>query len=500
MLARQGVRPAQDPSQLDQSRYGRDRGCAHAGLAEGEFRKNYESNAPLGRIGQPQISCRRPFSSLPPIPPGSRARRSTFRADFGSGRTTSWTSRLTIRHASRCVRQASSRLHAAVGVPGERRSRAQSNLTGMGLNWCRFDDSLNGWRVTEEPPALVDRVRNSTPKEASAMATHSTTSQGLPGRLPLCAWRFSSSGGFLAAAGIAVALGLPSRSSGQTTISLGQAGNYGLFEVSNGSPFGKVTDVSSTITGNVALGASTSLTATGAAISGSIYEDSNASFNNVLQSSIVTGGITKNFSLATATNNANQASAAATALSHGSSTARSNHSGLNYTLTGGSTTSPNVYNSSSALNLTGANFTIHGSSNQQFVLNLASGLSLTGVTINLTGGVTAQNVIFNIIGGNVSMTGTSFAGSILDLNKNSQFSLTGDTIREASLPAVISHSSARTLLAGSSSGGVARLLVAPESPTIMMAAVACLLALGTSGAQPAPGTQPVRRAVALLQP
>jgi Ice-binding-like len=295
--------------------------------------------------------------------------------------------------------------------------------------------------------------------------------------------RFSPLRGIIATAGLACALTFPSPGWAQATINLGQAGNYGFFEVSNGLSSGKVTDTGSKLVGSVALGANTSLTATSGLFQGSIYEDTKATFNNVLQTSKVTGQIVANTSLSTATTNATQASAAAAALtSKTGSAAMLTHTPTSYTFTGWATNVPNFYTFSSALNLAGATININGSANQQFVLNFANGFSFTGVTINLSGGLTAQNLIFNVTGGSVAMTGSTFLGTLLDLSKNS-VSITGSSVQGSVIAngnvSLTGGSIVASSSGSSSGGGDPPTVSAPESPTIVMAGLACLAAAGS---------------------
>ena len=50
-------------------------GVQTAGILESDMRKHTEAQTPLGRIGQPQDIAPPPCSSLPPILPGSQAKR-----------------------------------------------------------------------------------------------------------------------------------------------------------------------------------------------------------------------------------------------------------------------------------------------------------------------------------------------------------------------------------------------------------------------------------------
>ncbi|PWT81526.1 MAG: hypothetical protein C5B58_09760 [Acidobacteria bacterium] len=67
-------------------------------------------------------------------------------------------------------------------------------------------------------------------------------------------------------------------------------------------------------------------------------------------------------------------------------------------------------------NLSGITLTLNGSASQSFVINV-SGAGITLGAVQLIGGLTAANVIFNVTGGNTSVTnGVTVNGILMDIN------------------------------------------------------------------------------------
>jgi len=203
------------------------------------------------------------------------------------------------------------------------------------------------------------------------------------------------------------------------TISLGQAGQYSIFEAAetNVTP-GYVSVTGSSIAGNVALGAGTTLisgglTPAGAVyIGGAVYEDSGVTVYSSYTT--VAGGFYTGTNLAPAAADAANAASTAAGLT-------ANNSFSNNSITGntGPDASPvNVVNFSQPVAFQGVTLTINGTASEQFVFNFSQSLSLTDTTIVLNG-VSASNVFFNILGvtnqDSVSIQDSTFNGTILDL-------------------------------------------------------------------------------------
>jgi hypothetical protein len=83
----------------------------------------------------------------------------------------------------------------------------------------------------------------------------------------------------------------------------------------------------------------------------------------------------------------------------------------------------------------GLTLTLSGPATSSFVINVSSGITLGAAAILLTGGLTPDNVIFNVTGGNVSVTGTSpvagtgvLNGIVMDLNGTVTISGSNDRV------------------------------------------------------------------------
>jgi len=250
--------------------------------------------------------------------------------------------------------------------------------------------------------------------------------------------------------GLGLAWIAPSNVSAQT-LSLGQAGQYGIFEVAGDS--GHLSVTNATINGNVGLGSLTTDRFTNSSITGSV-------------SNLATG--------AQANADAINASRTAALLATTGSM-----SGNQIHLTNGSVTftgksGQNVVDLK-GINLTNSTFTINGTSTERFIFNVSGSSSITNSQIALSGGVTANDVIFNFSGTGhaVSLTNSRVNGTFLDL-KGSISATNGSTngafISEASVS-----------ITGDPLTGKPFTVAAPELPTIMMAGLACLIVLGMGG-------------------
>lgn len=256
----------------------------------------------------------------------------------------------------------------------------------------------------------------------------------------------------------------------QTTLNLGAAGGYSIFEVNpggNNSNSQTINVTASSVNGSVALGAYTGYTANSVSIAGSVYEGSNVSGSSL---GLTVGGLTHTNVTALGTAGTPAASQAATTAAGETSNATIVEKGSNVSISGNA--SVVGYTFSSNPNLSGSTITISGNSSQQFILNFQNGLTLANTTIVLTGGVNSNNIFFNVTGGNVSITESTVQGTFLDMVSRggteptmtfSNDSLQGSIVTDTNL--TISDTS----------------IVAPELPTIMMAGIACLFLLGKAG-------------------
>ena len=268
-----------------------------------------------------------------------------------------------------------------------------------------------------------------------------------------------------------LAVAVPSQSLAQTASlsqSLGQPGQYAVFEVSNGTIAGQSINVSgSAIYGNVALGQNTLYTVSSTTVNGSVYVDS-AGLNPKSSSSGTTitgnGGNAISTSLASAGSTATNDATTLAGLNSGKSNNSFGQNGSAYSITANAGSGINVVDVSKSFSLTNGTITLNGSSNSQFVFNISQGISLNNVQIILKG-VAADNVIFNVTGGSVNLVNTIFNGTILDMTGQGSVMLNGVTDEGA----VITNSNL------SISGSVVS--IAPELPTIMMAGLACFAAV-----------------------
>ena len=270
---------------------------------------------------------------------------------------------------------------------------------------------------------------------------------------------------------VAVALAAPPPSEAQ--ISLGQAANYAVFEESglSGSTV-TLTGTSgnpTTINGSVALGAGTNLSVgSNSTIQGTAYYDTGTNLHGY-------SGSTASASL----------SSAATAVSSAISTIKdlaatpgmpANTMNAGGSLTGATGVTLNVIDLAGAVSITNGTFTINGTANQWFVFNVAGAMNLKNGDIALTGGVTANHILFNVAG-TTSITGSSTVnGTVLD--ELAATASSGSTINGA----LISENNISISGTVNSDGFQSPQAVsAPEMPTMLLAACACLLVFGKTG-------------------
>ena len=130
----------------------------------------------------------------------------------------------------------------------------------------------------------------------------------------------------------------------------------------------------------------------------------------------------------------------------------------------------NVINLNSISLNNGTTFTFNGNANQVFVINVSGDVDLTGGSkIALSGGVTANNIIFNVLGSGHTVSvsnGASAAGTFLDLSGSISLSssLTGSFLSEQN----ITLSNGATLNAQPFTPA---LTAAPEPSTAIVAAI-----------------------------
>jgi hypothetical protein len=254
--------------------------------------------------------------------------------------------------------------------------------------------------------------------------------------------------GALAVVIILVAAG-PSVGVAQTTLSLGQAAQYGVFEVSGSSS--TLTLANSSITGKVGLGAHTKL---------------------VSSLSTVTGTVTNPVSAQANTDAINAASQAAGLKATGSIAGNSVRS-VGGTVTFKGQAGQNVVNLT-GINLTNATFAINGTSTETFIFKVSGAITLTNSVIKLSG-VSASQVLFDVTtkGGAVTLTNSTSNGTFLDLNgpiKITGGSTTGALISEGSITITSDKVNSQPMA-----------VAAPEMPTILMGGLAGLLMLARAG-------------------
>ncbi len=271
-------------------------------------------------------------------------------------------------------------------------------------------------------------------------------------------------------------------------ISLGQAGDYSLFQASVGSSPNIMSISGSTISNDVGMGANAVYALSSTTITGGLYEDSNT-FGST--SNLTTGaGIFSPVNLSQAASDAGSAAAAAAGSTP--SATYGNIGSMSFT----GNAAQNTFNLSS-LNLNGGQITISGSG--LFVFNITGTIGGTGsnssdamflsnAVVQASSGVTG--IIFNIEnGGNVSIggnTGSQVVGTILDMSHGSvslsNTNLEGSLITNGNIAIANSY------------------IVAPEMPTIVMAGFAGLILVARGGLKCLRGRRRTLRIVTPPQP
>jgi choice-of-anchor A domain-containing protein len=246
------------------------------------------------------------------------------------------------------------------------------------------------------------------------------------------------------------------------TLTLGQAAQYGVFEVSASS--GNLQTSGTTIAGNVALGNSTTYSFAGTTVKGSLSEGSGVTGH--VQGGSVPNPTSQN--LSTANSDAISASTMASGLkpngSYGMITSATTFSGA---------AAQNVFDLK-GIKIGGANITLDakGNSSAVFVFNVSGALLMNGASIILKNGASANHVIFNVTGGNTNLSSVTFNGTILDLAWG--ISLSGTTLNGALLSEQQISTSGTTLNASPLA------ISTPEPATIATAGLGCLALLGNA--------------------
>jgi hypothetical protein len=245
----------------------------------------------------------------------------------------------------------------------------------------------------------------------------------------------------------------PSQSVAQT-INLG-TGQYGIFEASNGTNSGATFTVSgaSAVKGNVLLGAHTTLSESGAStISGSTT-------TNVAGASVTLPAANKvtNYASGLTINTLNPLSIAGSA-------------------------GVNVFNITGSLTLSSGTLTINGAANETFVFKVSNGVSFLNASRMVLNGVDASQVVFIVAGGNVTVSGASSAAGTF-VGQNGNMSVSGASLVHGALVSAknISVTGASTVNADAFVAPSPLTTHAPEMPTVVTAALACVLLLGGAG-------------------
>jgi hypothetical protein len=288
-----------------------------------------------------------------------------------------------------------------------------------------------------------------------------------------------------AAVGLVLALAAPSICSAQT-LSLGSAGDFGLFGAYNANADSGMGSSATLIGGpasissGVGLDVGSSFSGT-TSITGALYVNSDPSSSAGPASytgsgtpggGVFTGGSTNTFLSQASQQAINAATTAASwtgSLSANQLTVSNNSVTLSSANSGQNVVTVNSSSSSSAnyglANLTNTTLTISGSAGEQVVFNFVGSKLVTWTNVNvvLSGGITASNVFFNFTGGNVGIVGGTINGNILDVvNGTSSMSLDNGVLINGS---VVSDGFV----------DMGNAVITPEMPTIVMASLAGLL-------------------------
>jgi choice-of-anchor A domain-containing protein len=195
--------------------------------------------------------------------------------------------------------------------------------------------------------------------------------------------------------------------------SLGQANGYAVFMMGNvAGTKSVITEATTKITGNVAVGPSVSGSSTDlikATIHGKLFVDPSAVFGTRAGLTVTGGIVTQN--LTTARNNALAASAC--------------YAALTPTRTIGSITGTTTLTGNGGLNVINVGsivlmkkvLTLSGGANDIFIINVSGDFSVGATQVVLAGGVTAGHVLWNFPGGGTTVQvfkdSTSVSGTIL---------------------------------------------------------------------------------------
>jgi hypothetical protein len=281
--------------------------------------------------------------------------------------------------------------------------------------------------------------------------------------------------GLTAAVALALAFAAPSLCSAQT-LSLGNAGDFGLFGAYNANTgsSGYLIGGPATINGNVGLDAGSAFTGT-TSITGAIYLNNDpspsvgpASYtgSGTPGGGFVTGGITNSFlsqGSQAAINAATTAQSWTGASNANHLTVSNNSVTLSSANSGQNVVTVNTSTNSSLLNLSNATLNIYGGSNEQVVFNFTGPHSTTWTNVNVVlHGISASNVFFNFIGGNVGIVGGTINGNILDVVNGTSMSLDNGVVINGS---VVSDGFV----------DMGNAVITPELPTILMPSIAGLL-------------------------
>jgi hypothetical protein len=234
------------------------------------------------------------------------------------------------------------------------------------------------------------------------------------------------------AALIVVAMGfaIPSQCSAQT-LNLGPDSSYGIF--ANG---GHLTLSGTTVNGGLDMSSSTILSKTGSQI--------------------------------TTTNS--HATALATTLPSGNN---GSINGTTYSAAKTGTVSvftlPNV--------LSGGKMTLKGAAGDTFIFNVKGSFNMSGVTMVLSGGIDASHILF-ISSNTATVSGSTIFGTFYNSGVST---FSGDTVTGAIVDGNNGLTVSGSTINASPFAGGSAIAGAPETPTIMTAALAAFLIMGSSG-------------------
>ena len=196
------------------------------------------------------------------------------------------------------------------------------------------------------------------------------------------------------------------------SINLGQASNLTIFNM--GGTLFSASNPGTYFEGNAGLasGASTNFSG-GGTLTGVLYTDPGATTQSNLTSQFnVTGGLQKK-SLTQAVSDVKNASSQAAVL-----TATQTYSGnLTSGTTFNSTGQFNVLNIVGNVDVKNKNITLSGGTNDYFIVNVTGSLSVNNGNIDLANGLTANHILFNVLGGDISLSNptSSLYGTYLDV-------------------------------------------------------------------------------------